>query len=103
MFLVAKKVKNPPVNAEDPGLNPGSGRSPAEGHGNPLQNSCLENPVDRGALQAAVHGVADSDTTEGILSKQIAHILLRYSQDQFSSVAQSCPTTGIQCIKIIDF
>ena len=66
MFLVAKKVKNPPVNAEDPGLNPGSGRSPAEGHGNPLQNSCLENPVDRGALQAAVHGVADSDTTEGI-------------------------------------
>ena len=41
---------------------PGSGRSPGGGHGNPLQYSCLENPMDRGAWQAAVHGVTKSQT-----------------------------------------
>ena len=45
-------------NAGDPGLIPGSGRSSGEGNGNPLQYSCLENPMDRGAWQATVHGVA---------------------------------------------
>ena len=44
----------------DMGLIPGLGRSPGEGHGNPLQYSCLENPMDRGALKAAVHGVAQN-------------------------------------------
>ena len=42
-------------NAADLGLIPGSGRSPGEGNGNPLQYSCLENPLDRGAWQATVH------------------------------------------------
>ena len=59
-------VKNLPVNAGDAGdlgSIPGSGRSPGEGHGNPLQYSCLGNPRDRGAWQATVHGVAESDTT----------------------------------------
>jgi len=42
-------VKNPPANAVDLGSIPGSGRSPGEGNGNPLQYSCLENPMDRGA------------------------------------------------------
>ena len=42
-------VKNPPANALDAGLIPGLGRSPAEGNGNSLQSSCLENPMDRGA------------------------------------------------------
>ena len=45
-------------NAEDPGSIPGSGRSPEEGNGIPLQYSCLENPMDRGAWWAAVCGVA---------------------------------------------
>ena len=45
-------------NAGDPGLIPGSGRSPGEGNGNLLQYSFLENPMDRGAWQATVHGVA---------------------------------------------
>ena len=44
-------------NAGDPVLIPGSGRSPGEGNGNPLQYSCLENPVDRGAWWATAHGV----------------------------------------------
>ena len=46
----------------DPGSIPGSGKSPGEGNGNPLQHSCLENPMDGGAWQATVHGVAKSQT-----------------------------------------
>ena len=49
-------------NAGDLGWIPGSGRSPEEGNGNPLQHSCLENPMDGGAWQATVHGVAKSWT-----------------------------------------
>ena len=45
-------------------FNPESGRSPEEGHGNPLQCSCLENPMDGGAWWATVHGAAKLDTTE---------------------------------------
>ena len=57
-------VKNPPANAGDAGSIPGSGRSPGEGNGNPLQYSCLGNSMDRGAWQATVHEVAkESDTT----------------------------------------
>ena len=47
-------VKNPPANAEDPGLIPGLGRSPGGERGNPLQYSCLENPMDRGVWQAII-------------------------------------------------
>ena len=46
------------------GLIPGSGRSPGEGNGNPLQYACLGNPMDRGAWWATVHGVAELDMTE---------------------------------------
>ena len=49
-------------NAGDPGLIPGLGRSPGDGNGNPLQYYCLENPMDRGAWQATVHGVSKSWT-----------------------------------------
>ena len=50
--------KESACNTGDPGLIPGLARSPGEGHGYPLQYSCLENPIDRGAWQATVHGVA---------------------------------------------
>ena len=55
-------VKNQPANAGDCDLIPGSRRSPGEGNGSPLQYSCQENPMDRGAWQATVHGVAKSRT-----------------------------------------
>ena len=55
-------VKNPPANAGDPGSIPGLGRSPGERKGYPLQFSCLENLMDRGAWWAIVHGVAKNQT-----------------------------------------
>jgi len=58
-------VKNLPANTgdiRDAGLIPGSGRSPGGGHGNTLQYSCLENPMDRGAWQATIHRAAKSWT-----------------------------------------
>ena len=53
-------VKIPPANARDKGSIPGLERSPGGQHGNPLQYSCLGNPMDRGACWATVHGVAKS-------------------------------------------
>ena len=59
------EVKNPPANTgniRDAGMIPVLGRSPGGGHGNPLQYSCLENPMDRGAWRATVHEVAKNWT-----------------------------------------
>ena len=59
--------KESAYSAGDPGSILGSGRSPGEGNGYSLQYSCLENPMDRGAWQATVHGVTKKlDTTEGL-------------------------------------
>ena len=55
-------VKNPPANTGDMGSIPGLERSLGEGNGNPLQYSCLGNPMDRGAWQTVVHGVAKTGT-----------------------------------------
>ena len=60
-------VKNPPISAgniRDTHSVPGMGRSRGEGHGNPFQYSCLEDPIDRGARQATVRSVTESDTIE---------------------------------------
>ena len=62
---MALVVKNPPANAgdvRDASSIPGLGRSPGGGHGHPLQYSCLENPMDRGAWQATFHKVTKSRT-----------------------------------------
>ena len=82
VFPVATVVKNPPANAgdaRDAGLITGSGRSPGEGHGNPLQYSCLENPVDRGAWWATVCEVIKSQTQ-----------LSRHTQHQRSLTHYNC-------------
>ena len=60
--LVAKKPPTSAGDIRDVGSIPGSGRSPGVGNGNPLQNSCLGNPMQRGAWGATVHGVAKSQT-----------------------------------------
>ena len=68
-------VKNPPANAEDLrdlGSIPGLGRFPGEGHGNPLEYSCLENPMDRGAWWVTVHRVAKSWTLLKRLSMTVS-------------------------------
>ena len=57
---MALTVKNPPANAGDVGSIPRSGRSPGGAHGNPLNYSCLEHPMDRGAGWAIIHRVAKS-------------------------------------------
>ena len=67
---------NPPANAgdvRDAGSIPGPGRYPEVGSGTQLQNSCLGNPMNRGARQATVHGVTESDTTEHLSTQ--AHFL----------------------------
>ena len=76
-------VKNPPANTgdvRDTGLVPGLGRSPGGGHDNPLQYSCLENPMDRGAWQAIIHEVAESDMTQVpyhgmFMSTKLSHLM----------------------------
>ena len=94
-------IKNLPANAgdiRDTGSVPELGRSPGEGHGNPLQYSCLENPMDRGAWWATVHRVAKSWTQ---LKRFSMHtLMLSHSLSPpfltltvtWSKVAQSCPT-----------
>ena len=92
-------VNNLPANARDidVGLIPGSGRSPGGGHGNPLQNYCLENPMDRRAWWATVHGVAKSQTR---LKRLTTHTriddFMGLSTSHFCIPAakslQSCPT-----------
>ena len=66
-------VKNQTANEEEEGSILGSGRSIGEGNGNPLQCSCLENPMDRGACQATVHGVTRARRNLLINQQQSVH------------------------------
>ena len=76
-------------NVRDPGSIPGLGRFSGEGKSNPLQYSCLKNPMDRGVWWATVHGVAKSQTR--LRDFTFTFIRIYTIPDQFSS-AQSCPT-----------
>ena len=64
VVLVVKNLTANEGDVRDVGLIPGLGRSPGEGHGNLLQYSYLENPMDRGVWQATVHRITESDMTE---------------------------------------
>ena len=85
---MALVVKNPPANAGGRKI-PGSGRPPGGGHGNPLQYSCLENPMDRGAWRATVHGVAQSWTR---LKRLCTHFHLGAFGQVGSCLSSSFPT-----------
>ena len=80
--------KESAYNAGDPGSIPGSGRYPGEGNGNPLQYSCLENLMDRGAWQTTVHRIAR--VGHGLVIKpppsQALYILIYYWLDIFQAV-----------------
>ena len=76
VFPGGSVVRNPPTNAEDAGSISGSGRSPGEGNGHPLQYSCLGDPMDRGAWWAIVHIVTRSQTR---LSDSHTHKVLNLS------------------------
>ena len=80
-------VKNPPTNAADVALIPGWGRSPGEGHGNPLQYSCLGKSMDRGAWWATVHGL-----------QRVGHDLAT-KQQQSTNYLIKCPSAWICLIR----
>ena len=80
-------VKNPPANSGDTVWIPGSGRSPGGAHGDPLQYSCLENPIVRGAWRTSVHGVTKGlDTTKQLKAT--------------TTIVVGLPWTGLSSISI---
>ena len=81
-------VRNPPTNAGyiiDMGSVPALGRSPGGGNGNPLQYSCLENPMDRGAWWATVHGVAKSWTRLKQLSTHALFTQIKHKKNKYKN------------------
>ena len=95
-------VKNLPANAGDMGSIPGSGRSPGEGNGNTFQYSCLENPMDRGAWWAAVHGVAKSWTQ---LSDFHFHVCVCMELNHSAVDLKHCKSTTLEahsCLFLCD-
>ena len=77
-YIYSSVSKDSACNAGDPGSIPGLGRSPREGNGNPLQCYCLENPMDRGAWQATVHGVSRVGHNLVIKEREILYLFQKY-------------------------
>ena len=84
VVLVVQKLPANSGSVRDMGLIPGSGRSPGRGHGNPLQYSCPENPMDRGAWQATVHRVTKSHTR---LKRLSMHTIIKLGTIQINVTA----------------
>ena len=90
-------VKNPPVSAGDAGdvaSIPGSGRSPGGENGNPLQYSCLGNPMDKGTSQAAVHGVL-KDAVQQRLAQHCKSTVLQFKKILKAAPSNSCTRHGL--------
>ena len=96
-FTRGSVVKNRPAKAGDSSSIPGSGRSPGEGNGNLLQYSCLENPMDRGAWWATVHGVAGVRHDWGTMHQQGAYT------DYFSFFVCVCPIVPVPFVLKLSF
>ena len=95
-------VKNLTVKAGDPGLISGLGRSPGEGNGNPFKYSCLENPMDRGAWWAAVHGAAKSQRQLSNSHSKPALVQLCWNQPYLLNVSDTQrPILGSECLLIL--
>ena len=92
---MAQKVKNLSANAGDLDLIPGSGGSPGDGNGYPLQYSCLENPMDRAAWQATVHGAAKSRTrlSEDLGPLNTGHLWIMPGVQMASPVYSVCASS----------
>ena len=85
-------VKNLPANAGDEGSVPESGRAPGEGNGNPLQYSCLESPLDRGAWWASVWGHQEWDMTEQLNNNEDTHLVIGILEPRRTGI--TCQTGG---------
>ena len=97
-------IKNSPANAgdvRDTGLIPGPGRSPGGGHGNPLQYSCLGNPIDRGSWQAAVHSIVPMHARAGPRSRSLQLWSLS-GPGQVSEGLQTPPPRSFKSVRIPD-
>ena len=93
-------VKNPPASAGDVGLIPGSGRTPGEWNGDPLQYFCLENPMDRGTWQVTVYGDAKS-WTEFSSTQLISHVQLFVNPWTTARQASPSITSSLSLLKLI--
>ena len=94
-------VKNPHVNAGDVGSIPGSGRSPGEGNGYPLQYSCLENSMNRATWRAIVPGVAELDMTEHTHTHKASFLLIL--QSQLNSILDLLPLNPLEFSRVTGF
>ena len=87
-FPGGSEVKVSACNVGDLGLIPRLGRAPGEGNGNPLQYSCLENPMDGGAWWATVHRVAKSQTRLSDFTSLVHNMVIRFNQDNVHKVSR---------------
>ena len=100
-FPGGSEGKESACNAGDPGLIPGSGRSPGEGNGNQLQYPCLENPMDRGVCWATVHGVAKSRTRLSGIQLMMQKMCALDPGHSRGAVSLILITTGHESLKFI--